>query len=406
MKAIIPLLFLNVLFSACQSTSHDSTGSIDQQWEKAFFGDDNDMPKRAVVLPEKKEIIILGQKFFGPEGMRSSCALLKIDFEGNQLKRQLFGTSDDRLTFIDHYKDGNLLLLGDKGEYMNRSLWMKVINSNFDIIKDTAIADMHVQDLYGPKFQKTKDGNIVVVYNSDKGVRVVKMNDKFEMLWTKDYKNEFMEVGEVGMTFHDFIIDSKENLVLVGSGQPFQKGGNPEYNYDFFLMKLNEKGDSLWRSIIGKGDRYYTGYSVTECGGNYFATGMSRDNDKGVEDSFDSDVYSFSPQGKLNWHTELKGSDTEYGIQVLPYDSTSILATGWTSSHDGHFVSDEKVTKSYVARLDLKGQIKSMQTFNQEGSDEVAFITPISGKQYLILSSGSSNNGGSNMWKVYWKKIE
>lgn len=177
--------------------------------------------------------------------------------------------------------------------------------------------------------------------------------------------------------------------VLAGFTDSFASG-----SYDFYLVKTNANGDSLWSRMFGGGsdDRCQAVQQTTD--GDYVLAGRT--------DSFGAGSYDFylvktDANGNSLWSRTFGGSSFDYcyGVQQT-LDGGYVLA-GWTYSFGagGNF---------WLVKTNADGDSMWSQTFGGDNSDACWSVQQTAEGGYIL--AGCTSSFGVYSWDFWLVKTD
>ena len=205
-----------------------------------------------------------------PGGSRYGDAyLLKTDANGDTLWTRAYGGSgDDKATSIQQTTDGGYIVAGETKSFGagNYDAWLLKTDANGDTVW-TRTYGGSAED-YGWSVQQTTDsGYVMAGYSASFGAGsldfyLVKTDANGDSLWTRTYGGSGVDMGfSVQQT-------SDGGYVFAGSTTSFGAG-----SFDFYLVKTDGNGDTLWTGVYGGSGTDY-GWSVQQTtDGGYIIAG-------------------------------------------------------------------------------------------------------------------------------------
>lgn len=219
-----------------------------------------------------------------------------------------------------------------------------------------------------------------------------------DILWEKTLG------GKQSEYLFDAIATPDYGFILAGSSIS-PKGGTKaddgRGNYDYWLWKMNEKGGMEWqKSYGGSGFDYLQSIQMTSDGG-YILGGIS-DSDIGgdkkaaARGDFDFWILRLDPKGNELWQRTIGGNGQEklHSINKTP-DGGYII--GGTSSSDTSLLTPEgkedkwgKKAPSkgnldiWIIKLNAQGDMVWQKTYGGQYADELKAITPTKDGGYIV----------------------
>ena len=256
---------------------------------------------------------------------------------------------------------------------------------------------------YGYSVKETNTGDIYVAGYSESidgdvhGVQgrydywVLKLNAIGDTLWTRTY----------GGSDYDYCyamdITSDDGCVLVGRSKSTDGDVvGVQGDYDIFIVKIDADGNKQWAKTYGGTDTEYA-YSIAQASdGGYIATGYTESNDgdvSGLHGDDDIWVIKLDASGTLVWQKTLGGSEDEQGYVVIPTTTGEYFVAGYTESTDGDVTGVLGEYDYWLVKLDGLGNILWSKTYGGTESDYLytASLTTDGG---LLLGGRSESSDG------------
>ncbi len=274
-----------------------------KMWDKTLGGIGDDQGFNAVVADGGQSYIITCHSS-SPVGSDKSEAcrgeldiwLIKIDRNGNKIWDKTFGGSerDEYPTGVTTTKDGNFIVgcgslsgtSGEKTESLRgiKDVWVIKFSNDGAKIWDRTYGGTDQDVLYD--VQELSDASIMLGCSSwsdigfdktsenfgDADFWIIKLDSRGNKLWDKTF----------GGTRADFVVSMDQNktgYVLIAGQSLSDKSGNKEDNlrgnFDFWLVYLDEKGNKIWDKNFGGQDNDVAHELVKFDDGAYLVCGSS-----------------------------------------------------------------------------------------------------------------------------------
>ncbi|MDD5529587.1 MAG: T9SS type A sorting domain-containing protein [bacterium] len=330
-----------------------------------------------------------------------SC--LALLFQGTataQWTRIYGGSSDDYGFSVEQTTDGGFIIAGWTYSF---GVGTPDSSSNFYLIKIDSLGDTlwtktfgGTSDDFAWSVQQTQDsGFIIAGYtmsfgSGEEDFYLIKTNLSGDTLWTKTYGGNYVDYGySVEQT-------TDSGFIIAGYTQSFGAGG------DIYLIKTNSSGDTLWTKTYGGSSEDYA-YSVEQTtDGGFIITGLTH--------SFGTvggSVYLIktNSSGDTLWTRTYGGSNSDWGYSVQQTTDGGFIITGMTYSLGGGYQD------VYLIKTDYLGDTLWTKTFGGTGNDwgysveqttDGGFIITgctqsfgiVGGNVYLI----KTNSSGDTLW--------
>src|SRR5258705_526125 len=170
--------------------------------------------------------------------------LIKTDTNGDIIwDRSFGGTGLDRALSVQQTNDGGYIIAGT-------TLSFGAGDNDVYLIKTNAIGNMVWRKTFGGtgldagySVQQTNDGGYIIAGESQsfgEGVYLIKTNANGNIMWTKTYGGG---AGEWGQSIRQ---TNDGGYIIAGTTLSFGAG-----NFDFYLIKTDSIGDTLWTKTFG-----------------------------------------------------------------------------------------------------------------------------------------------------------
>ncbi len=359
-------------------------------WQKIYGGKDDDIANGVVML-EEGDVAIVGEcKSFGAE--RSDICITRLNRDGNTIWRKMLGgKKEDIGVAISRAKDGNLIVIGSTKSLKPNNgsdLYVAKLSLDGKVIWQKSFGGE--RDEFAGGIAGTSDGGVLAVGSTDsfskKGYR-----DIYIVRLDKD-GNE-VSIKTIGGKLND---DAKSltrtadgNFVMVGSREIEHSG-----DADFFIMKLNQKGEKIWARTLGQDENdVLLSVAPTPTGG-IVATGKTRSYNS---EQTDLAIMNFNKNGKLIWFKI-------YGFKY--YDE----GTAITMTKDGGYVVAGKTNSmgkgdfdAYVLALSSKGKLLWSKLYGDKNRDIAHSVTRTSDGKVVIVGESDSYSRSKNFYMIKLK---
>lgn len=239
----------------------------------------------------------------------------------------------------------------------------------------------------GYSVQQTSDGGYIIAgYTASFGAGgndfyLIKTNASGDTLWTRTY-------GGTGMDFGYSVQQTTDGGYIVGGYTTSFGAGND----DVYLVKTNASGDTLWtRSCGGAGEDY--GYDVKQTAdGGYVIAGVTFSFGHGNGDVY---LVKTNASGDTLWTRAYGGTNSDYGRAVRESRYGGDLVAGMTRSF-GTGDWDVYLIKAYAT-----GDTVLTRHYGGTGEDQgYAILETLEGDYLLAGSTTSYGAGGSDVYLV------
>ena len=298
--------------------------------------------------------------------------------------------------------------------------WHKCLGSNFSEYADCV--------------QPTSDGGFIISgysVGSDNGdvmghhgnftvgdLWIVKLDKSGNTEWQKN-------LGGTDTEQRGFIIQTPDGGYIVAGGAA-SRGCEITGNHgggDYWVVKLNSKGDMLWQKMYG-GSNTDIPYSIAlNADGGYFVAGFTLSNDgdvTGNHGEMDYWIIKIDAAGNLIWQKSLGGTDYESATSIQATTDGGCIVTGSTYSVNGDVTGNHGSADYWVVKLDNKGNLQWQKALGGSTTESAACVQVTKDGGFIVSGSSNSLDGdvtgihgqGYDAWivkldangKIIWQK--
>ena len=348
-----------------------------------------------------KKIIFAAILFF----ISSSFALLNA-----QWAKTYGGKGEDCPFSVQHTSDGGYIVAGytDFFGVGDHDLW---------ILKLDAKGMVVWQKTYG---KEDSDGAHSIQQTSDSGYIVagwiawgwiVDMPDDFWILKLNPKGNSQWAVflGDINPLYHSeesaYSIQQTSDAGYIVAGRKKEHEEEYPWSYDFCILKLDSNGEPEWQHMYGGSNKDDYAYSVQQINdGGYIVAGTTESFGAGNKDFW---VLKLDSAGDVEWERAYGGSGEDYAESIQQTHDGGFIVAGTTSSF-GVAGFDY-----WVLKLDSSGEIVWQKTYGGNGGDYAHSVQQTDDGGYVIAgSTGSFGAGKVDFWvlklgtegEVKWEK--
>ena len=194
----------------------------------------------------------------------------------------------------------------------------------------------------GQSVYQTLDEGFIIAGNTqsygeiDSDVYLIKTNTNGDTLWTKIYGGTLNDGAKSVQQTSD------RGYIIAGNTASF--GGY----YDFYLIKTDSIGDSLWTRTFG-GSSYDSGWCVRQTTDNgYIVSGFTQSYGSGENDVY---LIKTNADGDTIWTQTFGGGNDDNGLCVQQTLDGGYIITGYTANYSAGG------TDVWLIRLDSEGSL-------------------------------------------------
>jgi hypothetical protein len=268
-----------------------------QQWMKMYGGSGSDGAKKLMKAPGGNGFILAGHTNSYGAG-QYDFYVVYIDLNGDTLWTKTFGGSDWDMAYdIDTTFDQNIIVTGETSSFGNgnKDVWVIKIDLNGNIIWSQTIGG--VEDDFATRIFQDRDSNIVALgetssgLNNNKDFYFVKLNSAGDTLFTKIYGTP----EEEWFTSGDLYFDNSDNMSYCIGGNRYVAANDITIDV---LYRLDINGNFLY-SVEGSPlfpyERLQTIVKNEGLGGKFYAAYTYKDDaSTKYQISFRRTSYGFS----------------------------------------------------------------------------------------------------------------
>jgi len=313
----------------------DSQG--DTLWTRAYGGGMGDYARSVQQTSDGGYIVAGRTGSFGSGGWE--IYLVKVNGQGDTLWTRTYGGgSTDEAYSVQQTADEGYIVAGYTESFDAGS-------GDFYLVKTNGSGDTLWTRAYGgsgwdlaTSVQQTADGGYVVAGMTrsfgagDCDFYLVKTNNSGDTLWTRTYGESSCEEA--------FSCQQTTDGGYIVAGFTDSSGAN---YYDFYLVKTNSSGDTLWTRTYG-GSYWDGAYAVQQTtDGGYVAAGPTVSFGAG---NYDFYLVRTNSQGDTLWTRTFGGSESDNAYSIQQTTDGGYVVAGITYSFGAGFYGDVYLVKT------------------------------------------------------------
>jgi len=252
-------------------------------------------------------------------------------------------------------------------------------------IKTDALGDTVWAKTYGgagnEDAQRTTDGGYIIVSGNGRDVRLIKNDAQGDTLWTRTYGGTDAEFGFAVQQTSD------GGYIIAGDTKSYGAG-----YWDFYLIKANAHGDTLWTRTYG-GTGSDGAHSVRQTAdGGYIVAGTTSSFGAGKTDIY---LVKTDARGHMLWARPYGGPNYEEGWSVQPTTDGGYIVVGWTG------LPLVTTRDAYVVKTDSQGDTSWTRTYGDAGLEQFSSVQQTAdGGHIMAGTTGSQGAGGYDVYVV------
>jgi hypothetical protein len=299
--------------------------------------------------------------------------MVKTDSTGDTSWTRTYGGSEsDFGSFVRQTPDGGYIITGHTYSIDpdSRYVYLLKTDSLGNLLWTRTYGDFGWHE--GWSVQQTSDGGYVIggytwPFGAGAGdFYLIKTDSVGDTLWTRTYGGVELDGGNyVQQTMDD-------GYILVGATASFGAG-----NFDVYLIKTDSLGDTLWTRTYGGGneDMGWSARQTTD--GGYVAVGHTASFGSGCKDAY---LIRTDSLGDTLWTRTYGGSDDETGWSVQQAADQGFIVAGYTRSFgSGGF-------DVYVIKTDSSGDEQWSRTYGGNSNDYAYSVRQTADEAYVVAA--------------------
>ncbi len=355
-------------------------------WTQTFGGDSVDIG-HSVRQTTDGGYIITGETSSYGAGYQD-LYLIKTNSNGDTLWTRIFGGSGSDIGYsVRQTTDGGYIITG-MTPMSGLCVYLIKTNSNGDSLWTRTFGGANPD--CGYSVQQTTDGGYIILGSTrsygagSADVYLIKTNSNGDSLWTRTYGGTSYDCG------HSVRQTSDGGYIIAGETSSYGAGSS-----DFYLIKTDGNGDSLWTRTFG-GISDDKGYSVQQTiDGGYIVAGYTY---SFGTSSYDVYLIKTKSNGDSLWTRTFGGNDSERGYSVQQTTDGGYIITGWTESYGAGY------SDVYLINTNSNGDSLWTRTFGGTDDDKGYSIQQTTDGGYII--SGETWSYGADSSDVYLIKTD
>ena len=357
---------------------------IDSLWSRTFGGAERDL---CFVLQQTADsgYIMGGCSKSYANGLSSADDfwIVKTNINGDSLwSRHYGGRGIDHLRSILQTSDGGMLLVGDTRSYGAgfSDFWILKTNADGDSLWNRYWGGDHLD--FCTAAQELADGSFILAgdtYSFGAGwvdVWLIKTDTNGDSIWSRTY----------GGSDNDECVFVKQTAdggyLLIGETASYGAGTN-----DFWMLKVDADGDSLWSRTYGGVYFDYCQSAIETADGGYLIVGYTHSFGAGFSDFY---AVKTDSNGDSLW-TRTYGTEVhDQCFTARQTDDGGYLLGGYTC------VSDRDSADLWIVKTDADGDSLWSCIYGGIGFDVCNSICQISDTDYLLAGYTDSYGAGDD----------
>ncbi|MFZ9027914.1 MAG: T9SS type A sorting domain-containing protein [Crocinitomicaceae bacterium] len=266
----------------------------------------------------------------------------------------------------------------------------------------------------GVSIKLNGNGNIHVLVSSDSKTGYFSQNKGYEDLYLFNLSNdgELISHRQFGGEFIDLpssiLITNDGNLLISGHSRSTTGSyTNNRGQLDFWVIKTDLFGNTIWERTYGGSDEDYTVDLLELSDGNYMLLGHSTSIDFDIPDNYgdlDISLMKLDQNGEIIWQESYGGFYNDIASDMIELGNGNIMIGGSTFSNNIDISFNNGNSDGWIFEVDQAGDIVWENTYGADGNDYIQSLELENGVVKVLGNSFSEtiqdkvNNGAEDIW--------
>ncbi len=298
---------------------------------------------------------------------------------------RIFGASgEERCYSVQQTSDSGYILAGLTSSFGagNQDFWLIRLDTNGDSIWTKTFGGNSYDACYSA-LQVSDGGFVLAGYTNsfgagDRDFWLVKSDENGDSLWSRTFGGSGSDVCQVVQQTSD------GGYFLAGYSSSFGSTGN------FWLMKTDSNGDSLWSQVYGGGEQELCFSAQQTSDNGFILAGFTYSFGTGFRKNFW--LVKTDSLGNQLWNRAYGGSEEEWCYSVLQASDGGFIMAGYVRSH---WPSDFDFL---IIKTDANGDSLWSRVFGGSAIDECHSIQSAVGEGYVLAGYGGSYGSHFDFW--------
>jgi len=327
-------------------------------------------------------------------GGHKDVYLLKVDDEGNVVWEEAYGGENDEWGYaMRQTADGGYIIVGAKRSAAgDRDVYLIKVDSSRRLRWQRTYGG--AGDDVGYAVAETPDGGYIVVgytYGDEQGfdtdVYLIKTDAKGRALWEETYGEDKDDKGYAVQA-----VPGGGYIIVGYTTVRWGFGSRSQLDSDVYLLRVDEDGGVLWEKTYG-GELVERGRALQATSdGGYIIAGYT------VSDEGDADFYLLKTdgEGRTLWTKIYGGMEDDEAYSVQETSDGGYIVAGYTKS------SDEGDADLYLLKIDAEGDLLWAGTYGEADDDVGHAVRETADGGYIVAGSRTYSSG---IHDVYLLKV-
>ncbi|OFY36137.1 MAG: hypothetical protein A2W91_04955 [Bacteroidetes bacterium GWF2_38_335] len=231
-------------------------------------------------------------------------------------------------------------------------------------------------------------------------VWILKLNEYGDALWSKSYGGSDFD--------YSYSIQQTTDGGYIVAGLSESNDGDVNGNHgtrDIWVLKLNEYGDTTWTRCYGGSYWEETNSIQQTSDGGYIVAGSSYSNDGDLNNNnglSDYWILKLNEFGDTIWTKSYGGSNDDYSYSIQQTTDGGYIVAGYSNSNDGDVFGNHGNNDYWVLKLDEYGDTLWTKCYGGSGSEKTESLQKTTDGGSIIVGFSESNDGDVNGFHGYF----
>jgi hypothetical protein len=377
------LLFLTAVLALLFAASVNALEPGDTLWTRTYGGSMDDQPY-SVQQTTDGGYIIAGYTGSFPS---YDVYLVKTDPDGDTLWTQTYGGSNyDKAFSVQQTTDGGYIVAGETWSFgIGRDVYLLKTDADGDTLWSRTYGGNGWDGAYST--QQTTDGGYIISgffelpVGGDWAIYLVKTAANGDSLWTRTYGQSEMNEG--------YCVRQTTDGGYMVAGYTGDWGEE-----DLYLVKTDTHGDTLWTRTYGGRESDWAESVRQTTDGGYIVAGST--NSFGAGD-YDFYLLKTDSSGDTLWTRTYGGSDLDVGFSVQQTTDGGYIVAGGTFSFGAGQID------CYLLKTDPNGGTLWTHTYGGSRDEQAYSVRQTADGGYIVAAR--TNSFGAGAFDVWLLKV-
>lgn len=237
---------------------------------------------------------------------------------------------------------------------------------------------------------RSNNGDVSVNYGQA-DYWIVKLNSEGTIIWSKSYGGSGHDIAKAVMETTDSM------LIVVGittSDDHFVHGHNG-LGYDYWILKLNSEGDTIWTKCYGNSKNDWASSVTQSSDGGFVIAGTTEI--ENIDNRLDFWILKLNSEGDSLWSRYYGGSGWDLASSIKQTSDGGYIVAGRTNSSDGDVwggnIINDSIYDYWTVKLKSDGDTLWTKCFGGSSEDKAFSIQQTNDGGYIVAGQSNSNDG-------------